>query len=128
MLALLDKSKDPKTALADAWRAPIGAASPLWLMFAGAATAGVTFWWMSRWRVEATNLEAALPLPVVTSEPVALPVEAPVEIAVEAAEAVPAAAEPIPETAPDVVAELAEPVAKPKAAAKPRAATKDADA
>ncbi|CAN7592640.1 hypothetical protein [Caulobacter sp. LjRoot300] len=37
-----------------------GAASPLWLMFGGAAMAGATWWWWSaRWR-EAVNLEAFL--------------------------------------------------------------------
>jgi hypothetical protein len=36
----------------------IGAASPLWAYFAGAAMTGVAFWWTSRWmRPEA--LEAA---------------------------------------------------------------------
>jgi hypothetical protein len=36
---------------------PMGAASPLWFMFAGAAGAGVAYWWMTRW-TRATNLEA----------------------------------------------------------------------
>lgn len=37
-----------------------GAASPLWLMFGGAAMAGATWWWWSsRWR-EAVNLEALM--------------------------------------------------------------------
>ncbi len=37
-----------------------GAASPLWLMFGGAAMAGATWWWWSaRWR-EAVNVEALL--------------------------------------------------------------------
>jgi predicted flap endonuclease-1-like 5' DNA nuclease len=38
----------------------IGAASPLWLMFGGAAMAGATWWWWSaRWR-EAINIEALM--------------------------------------------------------------------
>jgi predicted flap endonuclease-1-like 5' DNA nuclease len=37
-----------------------GAASPLWLMFGGAAMAGATWWWWSaRWR-EAVNVEALM--------------------------------------------------------------------
>lgn len=35
----------------------VGAASPLWGYFAGAAVAGSTWWWMSRWMTPA-NLEA----------------------------------------------------------------------
>jgi predicted flap endonuclease-1-like 5' DNA nuclease len=60
-----------------------GAASPLWLIFGGAAMAGATWWWWSsRWR-EAVNLEAmmgAAPASKVVFDPV---VEAPVA-AVEA--------------------------------------------
>ena len=42
-----------------------GAASPLWLMFGGAAMAGATWWWWAtRWR-EAVNVEALMaPAPV----------------------------------------------------------------
>ena len=57
-----------------------GAASPLWLMFGGAAMAGATWWWWSsRWR-EAVNLEALIaPVLPTTTEPVIDPVtEAPV--------------------------------------------------
>jgi predicted flap endonuclease-1-like 5' DNA nuclease len=51
----------------------IGAASPLWLMFGGAAYAGAAYWWWaSRWR-EAVNIEALM---AVRPEPVAPPVEA----------------------------------------------------
>jgi predicted flap endonuclease-1-like 5' DNA nuclease len=75
-----------------------GAASPLWLMFGGAAMAGATWWWWSaRWR-EAVNVEAlfapsltrAVTIPEPTSlslvelspEPVVeAPVLAPVELA-----------------------------------------------
>ena len=64
-----------------------GAASPLWLMFGGAAMAGATWWWWSaRWR-EAVNVEAlmapALAKTLPTPEPVA-PVELAPEPAVEA--------------------------------------------
>ncbi|HEY1446995.1 MAG TPA: helix-hairpin-helix domain-containing protein [Caulobacteraceae bacterium] len=36
---------------------PIGMASPLWLAFGAAASAGVAWWWMTRW-TRASNLEA----------------------------------------------------------------------
>ena len=39
---------------------PLGAAWPLWFMFAGSAMAGVAFWWMSRWPALYTNLEVQL--------------------------------------------------------------------
>ena len=35
----------------------LGAASPLWALFAGAALSGATWWWMSRW-ARPENLEA----------------------------------------------------------------------
>ena len=57
-----------------------GAASPLWLMFGGAAMAGATWWWWSsRWR-EAVNIEALMtPALPPAAEPVVDPVtEAPV--------------------------------------------------
>jgi len=38
----------------------IGAASPLWWAFAGAASAGVAYWWMTRW-ARPVNLEAMMP-------------------------------------------------------------------
>ncbi len=37
---------------------PVGVASPLWLAFGAAASAGVAFWWLTRW-TKAVNLEAA---------------------------------------------------------------------
>ena len=61
-----------------------GAASPLWLMFGGAAMAGATWWWWTaRWR-EAINVEALMapdkaPAPEPTAPVVIDPVtEAPV--------------------------------------------------
>lgn len=36
---------------------PVGLTSPLWLAFGAAASAGVAWWWMTRW-TRATNLEA----------------------------------------------------------------------
>jgi predicted flap endonuclease-1-like 5' DNA nuclease len=53
----------PETPKIDIEKGPIllaGAASPLWLMFGGAAMAGATWWWWSaRWR-EAVNIEAMM--------------------------------------------------------------------
>jgi predicted flap endonuclease-1-like 5' DNA nuclease len=70
----------------------VGAASPLWLMFGGAAVAGATYWWWaSRWR-EAVNLEAVLAL---APEPVAP--------ATEAAEILAAAPEPVVEAVTEAV-------------------------
>ena len=64
--------------------APLGAASPLWLLYAGAASAGVAYWWMTRWPMMAVNLEASLatdlPVPEPAPEPPALLDEAPVEL------------------------------------------------
>lgn len=40
-----------------ALRVPLGAASPLWFAFASAASAGVAYWWMTRW-TKPSNLEA----------------------------------------------------------------------
>ncbi|MBS0410680.1 MAG: hypothetical protein JSR86_12255 [Proteobacteria bacterium] len=41
---------------------PVGAASPLWLAFGAAASAGVAFWLATRWTRQ-TNLEAVLGAP-----------------------------------------------------------------
>jgi len=38
-------------------RVPVGLASPLWGLFAGAAVTGATWWWMTRW-ARPQNLEA----------------------------------------------------------------------
>jgi len=57
-----------------------GAASPLWLMFGGAAMAGATWWWWSaRWR-EAVNVEALMAPALAKTAPEFEPV-APVELA-----------------------------------------------
>jgi len=95
-----------------------GAASPLWLVFGGAAVAGATWWWWSaRWREAAVNVEALMapaltpglaevpltPEPAVLSapEPVIDPVtEAPIltSVALETPEPVAAAADGAAET------------------------------
>ena len=90
-----------------------GAASPLWLVFGGAAMAGATWWWWStRWR-EAINVEAlmapGLTLKAIPDvEPVVDPVtEAPIlaPVALETPEPVTAAATTVVETAAEAVQE-----------------------
>lgn len=108
---------------------PVGAVSPLWLAFGAAASAGVAFWWATRW-TRPTNLEAllgapakalgaavdALPdAPLVTPAAVksieaALDPTPVVEIVLEAAEAI---VEPILETVAEPVAIAPEPVVEP---------------
>lgn len=45
-----------------AWRMPVGVVSPLWALFGAAASAGVAYWWMTRW-TRAVNVEALAPYP-----------------------------------------------------------------
>jgi predicted flap endonuclease-1-like 5' DNA nuclease len=106
---------------------PVGAASPLWFAFGAAASAGLAFWWMTRW-TRAANLEAAFAAaeaPVLdaatTVEIIAETIEAEVEETLEALAAAPAAeiiepdavAEPEPEAVIEAVAE--EPAPEPAA-------------
>jgi predicted flap endonuclease-1-like 5' DNA nuclease len=44
-----------------ALRLPIGLASPMWLAFGAAASAGVAWWWMNRWAQAATPGAHAAP-------------------------------------------------------------------
>ncbi len=129
-----DLKFDPKSAI----YVPLGAASPFWLLYAGAATAGVAYWWLSRWR-EATNLEALFAktsadldlasAPAVASEAEAPAVEpepesafvAAAELLVEASPVIEAVAEPEPEI--EATPEPAAP--KPKTARAARALTDD---
>lgn len=78
----------------------IGAASPLWGYFTGAAIAGVIWWWMYRWLQPVANLEA---LAEAALKPVVSPVAAVATIK-PAAEAI---AEPLVEAAVEVAAEAA---------------------
>jgi predicted flap endonuclease-1-like 5' DNA nuclease len=41
-----------------AFRVPMGVVSPLWAMFGAAASAGVAYWWMTRWTRAGANFEA----------------------------------------------------------------------
>lgn len=96
-------------------RVAVGAASPLWLMFGGAAMAGASYWWWAnRWR-EAVNVEALMAL---APEPVAPPVEAvavletvpAAEPVIEAVNLVAETAESVLDAAQDIVEAAAEPV------------------
>jgi hypothetical protein len=93
MVASLEKSPEAGKALS----LPLGVVSPLWMMFAGAATAGVAYWWMTRW-TRPTNLEAQLAAPEPEAQPV---VEASAEIAPEPA--VEPEIEALVEAAPEIV-------------------------
>jgi hypothetical protein len=76
---------------------PIGATSPLWLAFAGAASVGVAYWWMTRWAWPPRG-EAE---PVALAEIETLVVEVPMleagieEVQTEASEPVVGLAEPV---------------------------------
>ena len=134
---------------AAAFHVPIGAASPLWFLFTGVASAGVAYWWMTRW-MRPINLEAMLPLSGADAAPLeeaAILIEAFVEPLLEAAEPVLAggvvdpdpAPTPAPEPAPNPLdtppaeaaaeteVEAAAPIAEtPAESAPPRAKSKAA--
>ena len=104
-------------------RLPLGAVSPLWGLFAGAAVSGAAWWWMTRW-TRPENLEALFAAPAkaaetvveaVEAEAAALPeraeeAEAVIEAAGEQAEAVVEAAPEAPEALVEAVAETPEPI------------------
>jgi NADH-quinone oxidoreductase subunit E len=89
-----------------ALHAPIGMISPLWLAYGAAASAGVAWWWMTRW-AKPVNVEAHM-APPVADIPVAI--EAWVEPTAALEPETPAPAEVAPEPAP-TVATVAEAVA-----------------
>jgi predicted flap endonuclease-1-like 5' DNA nuclease len=79
-----------------ALRWPVGAISPLWAVFGAAASAGVAWWWMTRW-TRAVNVEALAEVvsPRVTeSIEVAADSELRLEEAVEAVDVAVAEVEP----------------------------------
>jgi predicted flap endonuclease-1-like 5' DNA nuclease len=65
---------------------PVGLASPLWLAFGAAASAGVAWWWMTRW-TRASNLEAMSGAAKAQVAAVEAMVERESEVAVKAVEA-----------------------------------------
>jgi hypothetical protein len=89
-------------------RVPVGLASPLWGLFAGAAVSGSAWWWMTRW-ARAENLEAMFGAAAEAS-PIAA-IEEVVEVAVEADAALIEAADPV---VADAVLEAAAPEAAPE--------------
>lgn len=90
----LPSAQDAEKAL----RFPVGAASPLWFAFAGAAALGAAYWWSTRW-MKPVNIEALSVLPETTVETVAETVE-------EAVETIEAAADEVIEAAPEPVREV----------------------
>lgn len=95
---------------------PVGAVSPLWFVFAGAAAAGAAVFWARQW-LKPVNIEAMAalaPLPPVTAEaaePVVEAVETMVELAVEAVDTMVEVAAETLETAADLSAESVETMA-----------------
>src|SRR3990167_9970994 len=84
--SLMDKPAFPTVDTEKMMRLPVGAISPLWFMFAGAATVGAAYFW-SRAFFKPTNLEALIALPEATleaAEPVAETMVETVEAAPEA--------------------------------------------
>jgi predicted flap endonuclease-1-like 5' DNA nuclease len=65
---------------------PVGLSSPMWLAFGAAASAGVAWWWMTRW-TRATNLEAMTGAAKAQVAAVEALVERESEVAVQAVEA-----------------------------------------
>lgn len=118
----MDKSAFPTVDTEKMMRLPVGAISPLWLMFAGAATVGAAWYW-SRTLFKPTNLEALTALPEAALEAVAPVAEAAVETleaaAEAAAEVVEAELETVADLADTVVEAAPEPVAEVFAAMAP---------
>jgi hypothetical protein len=103
---LIDTEFTPEQAL----RTPIGALSPLWFAYAGAASAGAAYWWMTRW-MRPFNIEARLaPIEAATAvvEDLVEPILAASEkMADEVAEIEPVALEPVAEIHAEIVESLA---------------------
>jgi predicted flap endonuclease-1-like 5' DNA nuclease len=103
-LAEYPDSKVMRDQAEKALRIPIGMASPLWLAFGAAASAGVGWWWINQW-TKAANLEAMV-APIAKSPTLVLVKESPKIVAEAVVEA------------PVVVAEIVEEIVAP-APAKP---------
>ena len=91
-------SKDPQALI----RIPVGAVSPLWGLFAGAAMSGAAWWWMTRWTRPA-NLEALFGKAEAATAETLAEVEALAAPVIEAIEDAPAALEPVVEAAAETV-------------------------
>jgi hypothetical protein len=102
-------------------RVPVGFASPLWGLFAGAAVTGAAWWWMTRW-TRPQNLEAMLGAAAKTETALEAKAEALAAPAADVAEAAFEAAQTSVEAAPEAVAEtVVEPMIEAEAAAEPAA-------
>ncbi|MDB5425062.1 MAG: hypothetical protein JWQ29_2478 [Phenylobacterium sp.] len=99
-------TKDPERLI----RLPIGAVSPLWGLFAGAAVSGAAWWWMTRWARPA-NLEAAFGAAEGAVSEVEAQAEALAAPLVDAVEEAPAVIEAAAEPVLEVVAEAPPPPA-----------------
>ncbi len=93
-------TKDPQALI----RVPVGAMSPLWGLFAGAAVSGAAWWWMTRWARPA-NLEAVFGAAEAATVEVETAVEALAAPVVEAIEAAPAVIEAAAQPRLDVIEE-----------------------
>lgn len=120
-MTLMQLDGDLSSQSPNPFHVPLGAASPLWLMFAGAASAGVAYWWMTRWTA-ATHLEAAfgaakLPPAAPAPEPEAI-VDKPAALAeaVEAAEELAIEPSPMVEVASETALDTPKPKIKPRPA------------
>jgi predicted flap endonuclease-1-like 5' DNA nuclease len=94
-----------------ALRWPVGVVSPLWAVFGAAASAGVAWWWMTRW-TRAVNVEALANLAAAQTTQSALAV-ADVELRVEEAVAVAEVVADAPEPAAPALAPVLEAEATP---------------
>lgn len=120
MFPLISVPDAPEADTGKALNLTVGAVSPLWFLYAGAATAGMAYWWMTRWPTLAmsmapTHLEAKLAevmpdLPAPSPEPTPEPALAAPPIVTELAEPAPVATL-IPE--PAVIEAAVEPVLEP---------------
>lgn len=88
---------------------PIGLTSPMWLAFGAAASAGVAWWWMTRW-TRATNLEAMAGAAKAQVAAVEALVERESEAAVQAVQAAERVLEAVAVIEPHTVEIIAEPV------------------
>jgi len=88
---------------------PIGLTSPMWLAFGAAASAGVAWWWMTRW-TRATNLEAMAGAAKAQVAAVEALVERESEAAAQAVEAAERILEAVAVIEPHTVEIIAEPV------------------
>ena len=86
---------------------PMGMASPLWLAFGAATTAGVAWWWMTRW-TRAVNAEAMAGAAKAQVAAVEALAQRQSEVATQAIEATASVIEAVvSEPAPEIIAETA---------------------